>query len=87
MGEFSGGDPGIFLALKRMYQNQDTIQGMDVAAMRTGMEGMERMAEIPANKTKWRRYIRKVSSSRSPISSGRSLSGGDTLMYQIPRVS
>ena len=31
---FTGGDPGLFLSLKRMYQNEDTVHGMDVAAMR-----------------------------------------------------
>jgi DNA-binding transcriptional MerR regulator len=36
--EFTGGDPGIFNALKSMYQNEDTIHGMDVAAMRPTME-------------------------------------------------
>src|ERR1043166_5027729 len=47
-------------------------------------EGMARMAEIPANKRKCLRYIRKVSSSRSPISSGRSLRGTDTLTAPAP---
>jgi hypothetical protein len=36
--EFTGGDPGIFNALKSMYQNENTIHGMDVAAMRPTME-------------------------------------------------
>ena len=41
---FTGGDPGLFLSLKRMYQDEDTIHGMDVAAMRPGMEWMEKAA-------------------------------------------
>src|SRR6516165_9361955 len=41
---FTGGDPGLFLSLKRMYQNEDTIHGMDVAAMRPGMEWIEKAA-------------------------------------------
>jgi DNA-binding transcriptional MerR regulator len=44
VNEFTGGDPGIFLSLKRMYQNEDTIHGMDVAAMRPGMEWIQRAA-------------------------------------------
>ena len=43
--------------------------------------GMARITEMPANRRKWRRYIRNVSSNRSPISSGRSRSGTDTLTY------
>jgi DNA-binding transcriptional MerR regulator len=31
VNEFTGGDPGIFRSLKNMYQNEDTIHGMDVA--------------------------------------------------------
>jgi DNA-binding transcriptional MerR regulator len=38
VGEFTGGDPGIFQSLKTMYQNEDRIHGMDVAAMRPMME-------------------------------------------------
>jgi hypothetical protein len=41
---FTGGDPGLFLSLKRMYQNEDTIHGMDVAAMRPGMAWIEEAA-------------------------------------------
>jgi DNA-binding transcriptional MerR regulator len=41
---FTGGDPGLFLSLKRMYQNEDTVHGMDVAAMRPGMEWIEKAA-------------------------------------------
>ena len=41
---FTGGDPGIFKSLKRMYQNEDTVRGMDVAAMRPGMEWIEKAA-------------------------------------------
>src|SRR5262249_48134468 len=43
-GEFTGGDRGIFLSLKRMYQNEDTAHGRDAAARRRGMEWMERAA-------------------------------------------
>lgn len=35
---FTGGDPGIFQSLKNMYQNEDRIRGMDVAAMRPMMD-------------------------------------------------
>jgi DNA-binding transcriptional MerR regulator len=38
VNEFTGGDPGIFQSLKNMYQNEDRIHGMDVAAMRPMME-------------------------------------------------
>jgi len=41
---FTGGDPGLFLSLKRMYQNEDTVHGMDVAAMRPGMAWIEEAA-------------------------------------------
>ena len=41
---FTGGDPGIFQSLKAMYQNEDTIHGMDVAAMRPGMQWIEKAA-------------------------------------------
>jgi DNA-binding transcriptional MerR regulator len=44
VSEFTGGDPEIFLSLKRMYQNEDTIHGMDVAAMRPGMDWVEKAA-------------------------------------------
>src|SRR5690606_16826208 len=32
--EFPGGDPGIAASLNRMYEQEDTIHGMDVAPMR-----------------------------------------------------
>src|SRR5262245_9399567 len=41
---FTGGDPGLFLSLKRMYQNEDTVRGMDVAAMRPGLDWIEKAA-------------------------------------------
>ena len=41
---FTGGDPGILRSLKTMYQNEDTIRGMDVAAMRPGMEWIAKAA-------------------------------------------
>jgi DNA-binding transcriptional MerR regulator len=34
VAEFTGGDPGIFQSLRRMYQNEDTVAGMDVKGMR-----------------------------------------------------
>jgi MerR family transcriptional regulator, thiopeptide resistance regulator len=37
VNEFTGGDPGILQSLKKMYQNEDQIRGMDVAAMRPMM--------------------------------------------------
>src|SRR5262249_20531665 len=39
---FTGGDAGIFLSLKKMYQNEDHVHGMDVAAMRPGMQWIEK---------------------------------------------
>jgi MerR family transcriptional regulator, thiopeptide resistance regulator len=44
VSEFTGGDPGLFLSLKRMYQNEDTVHGMDVAAMRPGTQYLEKAA-------------------------------------------
>jgi MerR family transcriptional regulator, thiopeptide resistance regulator len=44
VSEFTGGDPGIFQSLKTMYQNEDTIHGMDVAALRPGMEWINKAA-------------------------------------------
>lgn len=41
---FTGGDPGIFQSLQKMYQTEDTIHGMDVMAMRPGMEWMGKAA-------------------------------------------
>jgi DNA-binding transcriptional MerR regulator len=35
---FTGGDPGIFRSLQNMYQNEDQIRGMDVAALRPVMD-------------------------------------------------
>src|ERR1700674_2458304 len=40
---------------------------------------MDRRTESPAKRTKWRRYMRKVSSSRSPISRGRRRNGTEAL--------
>ena len=45
VAEFTGGDPGIFRSLKRMYQNEDTVVGMDVKAMRPMMEWVGKAAE------------------------------------------
>lgn len=39
---FTGGDPGIFQSLKKMYQNEDTVAGMDVKAMRPMQEYIEK---------------------------------------------
>jgi DNA-binding transcriptional MerR regulator len=39
---FTGGDPGIFQSLKAMYQNEDNVRGMDVAAMRPMNEYLEK---------------------------------------------
>ena len=44
VSEFTGGDPGIFQSLKKMYQNEDTIHGTDVAALRPGMEWINKAA-------------------------------------------
>src|SRR5262249_42605836 len=38
VNEFTGGDPGIEQPLKNMYQQEQSIHGMDVAAMRPMME-------------------------------------------------
>lgn len=40
--EFTGGDPGIQKSLRTMYQQEQTIHGMDVAAMRPLMEYVEK---------------------------------------------
>lgn len=42
--EFTGGDPGIFRSLQAMYQDEDNIRNMDVAAMRPAMEYIGRAA-------------------------------------------
>lgn len=39
---FTGGDPGIFNALKKLYQNEDNVAGMDVKAMRPMQEYIEK---------------------------------------------
>lgn len=41
---FTGGDDALFLSLKRMYQNENTVHGMDVEAMRPGMEWVTKAA-------------------------------------------
>jgi MerR family transcriptional regulator, thiopeptide resistance regulator len=38
VNEFTGGDPGIFRSLSTMYQNEDTVRGMNVPDMRPLME-------------------------------------------------
>jgi DNA-binding transcriptional MerR regulator len=42
--EFTGGDPGIFRSLKTMYQTEDRVAGMDVAAMRPMTAFIDRAA-------------------------------------------
>lgn len=44
VAEFTGGDPGIFKSLKRMYQTEDSVAGMNVAAMRPMMEYVNKAA-------------------------------------------
>lgn len=44
VNEFTGGDEAIYLSLKRMYQNEDNIMGMDVKAIRSQMTWMEQAA-------------------------------------------
>jgi DNA-binding transcriptional MerR regulator len=39
---FTGGDPGIFQSLKKMYSNEDTVAGMDLKAMRPMMDYVEK---------------------------------------------
>lgn len=39
---FTGGDPGIFNSLRKMYQNEDNVAGMDVRAMRPLNEYIEK---------------------------------------------
>lgn len=53
VAEFTGGDPGIFRSLKKMYQTEDRVAGMDVPAMRPMMAYIEQAAaaagiELPA---------------------------------------
>lgn len=40
--EFTGGDPGIEKSLRTMYQQEETIHGMDVPAMRPMMEYIQK---------------------------------------------
>jgi DNA-binding transcriptional MerR regulator len=40
--EFTGGDPGIEKSLRNMYQQEQTIHGMDVAAMRSMREYIDK---------------------------------------------
>lgn len=40
---FTGGDPGLFDSLRRMYQNEDNVRGMDVKAMRPLNEYLEKV--------------------------------------------
>ncbi|HVL14970.1 MAG TPA: MerR family transcriptional regulator [Gemmata sp.] len=41
VSEFTGGDPGIFRSLRKMYQTEDTVAGMDVKGMRPMQEYIE----------------------------------------------
>ena len=45
VGEFTGGDPGIARSLRTMYQNEETVHGMDVAAMRPMSDYIGRAAK------------------------------------------
>jgi DNA-binding transcriptional MerR regulator len=40
--EFTGGDPGIFQSLSKMYASEDTVAGMDVPPMRKMMEYVQK---------------------------------------------
>jgi DNA-binding transcriptional MerR regulator len=42
VSEFTGGDPGIFQSVKKMYQNEDYVAGMDVRGMRPMQEYIEK---------------------------------------------
>ena len=39
---FTGGDPGIFASLRKMYQNEDNVAGTDVKAMQPTSEYIEK---------------------------------------------
>jgi DNA-binding transcriptional MerR regulator len=41
---FTGGDPGLFNSLRKMYENEDKVAGMDVKAMRPGQEWIAKAA-------------------------------------------
>lgn len=40
---FTGGDPGLFASLRKMYQSEDNVRGVDVAAMRPLNEYLEKV--------------------------------------------
>jgi DNA-binding transcriptional MerR regulator len=40
--EFTGGDPGIFQTVRKMYQTEDAVAGMDVKGMRPMQEYIEK---------------------------------------------
>jgi DNA-binding transcriptional MerR regulator len=42
VNEFTGGDPGIFQSLSKMYASEDTVAGMDVPPMRKMMEYVQK---------------------------------------------
>jgi hypothetical protein len=42
VNEFTGGDPGIFKSLSRMYANEDNVRGMNVPEMRPMMEYVQK---------------------------------------------
>jgi DNA-binding transcriptional MerR regulator len=48
--EFTGGDPGIEQSLRKMYEQEDNIVGMDVAARRPMMAFMDRAIEAAKKK-------------------------------------
>jgi DNA-binding transcriptional MerR regulator len=41
---FTGGDPGIFNSLRRMYENEDVVMGMGTKAIRPRMEYIQKAA-------------------------------------------
>jgi len=41
---FTGGDAGIYRSLRRMYQSEPTVAGMDTAAINPGMEWIQKAA-------------------------------------------
>jgi MerR family transcriptional regulator, thiopeptide resistance regulator len=42
---FTGGDPGIFNSLRKMYQNEDNVAGMDVNAMKPMNDYLEKVRQ------------------------------------------
>lgn len=42
---FTGGDPGLFAALRKMYQNEDNVRGTDVKAMKPLNDYLEQVRQ------------------------------------------